>query len=119
MREIAEAALRFPTVTFTAVLVLVIGFWALILLDPSTRDRAVHRMDADPSQPFGTPVIAAASLVITLAWILSLGGSLLLRPHETPQPWGTALAVLLLVTSLALATLATRLATRTWRRLHR
>ncbi|MGW2703893.1 hypothetical protein [Streptomyces sp. NPDC001340] len=118
MREITEVALRFPTVTFTAVLVLVVGFWVLILLEPSRRDRAVHRVDADPALPFGTPMIAAASLVITLAWILSLGGSLLLRPHESPQPWGTALAVLLLVTSLVLATRATRLMTRMWRRLH-
>ncbi|MFH8771108.1 hypothetical protein [Streptomyces sp. NPDC017958] len=56
MREIAEAALRFPTVTFTAVLVLVIGFWALILLDPSRLHRAVHRVDADPERVCTNPI---------------------------------------------------------------
>ncbi|MFF4500409.1 hypothetical protein [Streptomyces sp. NPDC001401] len=118
MREIAEAVLRFPTVTFTAALVVVVGFWVLILLEPSRRDRIAHRVEADAPHPDGTPVIADASLVIALAWIASLGGSLLLRPHEAPQPLGTALAVLILIASLALAALATRLMTRTRRRPH-
>ena len=118
MRQITEAVLGFPTVTFTAALVLVVGFWVLILLGPSRRDRITRRTGADPLDAGGTQAIAGASLVIALAWILSLGGSLLLRPHEAPQPLGAVLAVLLLVTSLALATLATRLMTRLWHRPH-
>ncbi|MGW2103797.1 hypothetical protein ACWCPX_40255 [Streptomyces olivaceoviridis] len=42
MREVMEAVLRFPTVTFTAALVLVVGFWTLFLLEPS-RHRLVTR----------------------------------------------------------------------------
>ncbi|MCI3276697.1 hypothetical protein [Streptomyces cylindrosporus] len=115
MREITDAALRFPTATFTAALVLVVGFWTLILLGPSARDRRTRRAE-DPSHVRATPVIAEASLVIALAWILSLGGSLLLRPHEAAQPLAAVLAALLLVTSLALATLAARRVTRGRRR---
>ncbi|MET7377833.1 hypothetical protein ABZT08_03265 [Streptomyces sp. NPDC005526] len=119
MREISEAVLRFPTVTFTAALVLVVGFWTLFLLEPFSQVRAAHRAGADPRSAYGTrPVIAEASLVIGLAWLLSLGGSLLLRPHEVPQPLGAVVAVLLLVTSLTLAVLAVRLVTRSWCRRH-
>ncbi|MFI6352257.1 hypothetical protein ACIBJF_06225 [Streptomyces sp. NPDC050743] len=118
MRDITEAALRFPTVTFTAALILVVGFWVLILMESSRHHRIAQRIGADPLDATGTPVIAGASLVIALAWVLSLVGSLLLRPHEASQPVGTVVAVLLLTTSLALAALATRLVTRTWRRLH-
>lgn len=116
MREITEAALRFPTAAFTAALVLVVGLWVLILLDPPTHDRPARRPDAAPSVVRATPVIAEASLAIALAWILSLGGSVLLRPHEAAQPLAAVLAALLLVTSLALATLAARLVTRGRRR---
>lgn len=118
MREITEAALRFPTVTFTAALVLVVGFWVLILLESSKHHRLAQRIGADPLDATGTPLIAGASLVISVAWVLSLVGSLLLRPHEAPEPLGTVLAVLLLSASLTLATVATRLVSRTWRRLH-
>ena len=118
MREITEVVLGFPTVTFTAALVLVVGLWTLLLLNPPTRGRAARRAGADSPDVHGTRVIAAASLVIAVAWILSLAGSLLLRPHEAAPPLGTALAALVLVASLALATPATRLVTRMWHRLH-
>jgi hypothetical protein len=116
VREITEAALRFPTATFTAALLLVVGFWALILLGFSEHVRPARRPDVTPSAVGARPVIAEASLVIALAWILSLGGSLLLRPHEAAQPLAAVLAALLLVTSLAPATLVARLVTRGRRR---
>lgn len=118
MREITEIALRFPTVTFTATLVLVVGLWTLILLDPPKHGEILRPAEADQASPKRTPVFAAASLVITVAWILSLAGSLWLRPHEAPQPLGTLLAVTILAASLALATLAVHLVIRVRRPPH-
>ncbi|MEU6148097.1 hypothetical protein ABZ848_48155 [Streptomyces sp. NPDC047081] len=117
MREITEAALRFPTATFTAALVLVVGFWTLILLSRSAPDRPTRRAE-DPTDVPAPSVIAQASLVLAFAWILSLVGSLLLRPHEAAQPLAAVLASLLLVASLALATLAARVVARGRRRPH-
>ncbi|MFF9396167.1 hypothetical protein [Streptomyces griseoluteus] len=118
VREITEVALGFPPVTFTAALVLVVGFRMLILLGPHRHDRPGRRMDVGLRDVCEAPVIAAASLVIAVAWIPSLGGSLLLRPREAAHPWGVLLAAFLLVASLTPAALPTRLVTRMWRRLH-
>ncbi|MEV6289416.1 hypothetical protein AB0M41_03025 [Streptomyces sp. NPDC051896] len=118
VQEIADAAVGFPTVTFTAVLVVVAGFWVRVLLTRSGRNGRRSDTAADALGRDGVAAMAAASVVLGLSWIFSLAGSLLLRGFQVADPLHTGLAVLVLVVSLALAILATRLAVRTWRHHH-
>ncbi|MEU9207784.1 hypothetical protein AB0D27_07465 [Streptomyces sp. NPDC048415] len=58
------------------------------------------------------PVAGASSLVITLAWILSLGGSMLLRRSDVSGLPYALLAVSVFADSLALAYVLTKATAR-------
>ncbi|MEU6379306.1 hypothetical protein [Streptomyces sp. NPDC046909] len=97
MQEITDAAVGFPTVMLTVSLVVVTGFWLLVLLSRAQRDGLVSAAGAD------LPVAAAATLVIALAWVFSLGGSVLLLRPEISGPVYAVLAVAVLAGSMVLA----------------
>ncbi|MFF4567232.1 hypothetical protein [Streptomyces sp. NPDC001435] len=115
MQEIVDAVVSFPTVTFTAALVVVVGFWVFVFITRPGRDGRHPRAATGALDREGIAATAAASLVLGLSWISSLAGSLLLRGLEVADSLHTVLAVLLLVGAVALAVLATRLAVWIWR----
>ncbi|MGW3413127.1 hypothetical protein [Streptomyces sp. NPDC000888] len=112
MQEIADAAVGFPTVTFTAALVVLTGFWLLVLLGRARPESFDSDVDADVLGVGGRPVAATASLVIALAWVFSLGGSVLLRHSGIADLGYALLAVAVFVGSLVLAHVVTRVAMR-------
>ncbi|WP_328934984.1 MULTISPECIES: hypothetical protein [unclassified Streptomyces] len=117
MQEFTDAMTSFPAVTFTAALVVIIGYWLLVLLGASERGSLDGEVNPDAPGPRGLPVVAAASLVITLAWILSVAGAVLLRRSEIEGLLYAVLAVAGLIVSLALAYTVIRLLMRASRRL--
>lgn len=78
MRQVVGASVRFPTVSLTSALLVVAGFWLLVLL----RRADVRAFDADAprlSRAFNEiPVAVVATVVILSAWLVSLIGTLLL-----------------------------------------
>ncbi|MFF0041665.1 hypothetical protein [Streptomyces mirabilis] len=117
MSEIADAAVGFPTVAFTAVLVVLAGFWMLTLLGRAEQDHSRAAADAVGPGVKVIPVAAAATLVIVLAWIVCLTGSVLLRRFEASGLTYALLAVLVFVASPALAYAAARVLMPRWHRL--
>ncbi|WP_405905283.1 hypothetical protein OG742_04035 [Streptomyces sp. NBC_00828] len=117
MREIADAAVTFPAVTFTTALLVVAGFWLLVLLGRAERDGFDSDADTNALGMGDLPVAATASLVIALAWISSLVGSVLLHRSEVSGLLHALLAVAVFVVSLALAYAATRTVAQARRRL--
>lgn len=108
MRQIVDAAVRFPTVTLTSALAVALGFWLLVLLGRAD----VRAFDADaPSLTRslgGTPVAVAASVVIVSAWLVSITGTLLMDLARLTGPGGAAARVALLVLSALVAWPVTR-----------
>ncbi|MCI3238856.1 MULTISPECIES: hypothetical protein [Streptomyces] len=80
MGQVVEAAAQFPTVILTSAVVVVLGYWLLVLLG-----RADARgFDADaPSWAralHGVPVAVSASGAIVIAWLVTLTGMVLMEP---------------------------------------
>ncbi|MEU7656911.1 hypothetical protein [Streptomyces lincolnensis] len=73
--DVIGAVGRFPTVIFTSALVVVLGFWLLVLLGRA----GVRDFDADApalARVFkGVPVAVAASVVTVSGWLVSLSGN--------------------------------------------
>ncbi|WP_019062967.1 hypothetical protein [Streptomyces prunicolor] len=107
MREIADIAGGFPTAVFTAVLVLLVGLWLLVLLGTAGRDSSYDAVSL--------PVVAASSAVVVMSWFLCVSGSLVLRGVGLPAPWHTLTASAVLIGSPALAFKIARRVTRVWR----
>ncbi|MEU6080252.1 hypothetical protein [Streptomyces sp. NPDC047108] len=84
MTEVLETAVGFPTVPFTSALVVVTGFWFLVLLGFADRNDFDADLDAAALGLGGVPVSVSASVLIALGWVLSLSGSVLLT-EEIPR----------------------------------
>jgi hypothetical protein len=103
--EFLDVALRFPTVLFTFLLVVVIGYWLLVGFGAVDLDAdpggAVESLGADGGDATGAtglagvlnglglggvPVSVAVSLLIATAWFVSLAGGALLA-GLTAEPW--------------------------------
>jgi hypothetical protein len=109
MTGFVEAALSFPTVLFTPMLVVVAGYWLLVVGGGADPD-AQHGGDGGPIGFLGlggVPVSIPVSLLIVFAWFASLAGSEFLA----------VAAWLILLAALAVAWLLTRLAIQLVRRL--
>ncbi|WP_326650589.1 MULTISPECIES: hypothetical protein [unclassified Streptomyces] len=112
MAEFVEAAAGFPTVLFTSALVVVIGFWLLVLLGAADSDSFDADVDTDALSLGGVPVAVSVSLVIALAWFASFTGSVLLARTGMSGALFHLLGAALLVASLIFAWRMTRLLVR-------
>ncbi|MFC3992888.1 hypothetical protein [Actinoplanes siamensis] len=82
-----EAALSFPTVLLTPLLVLVVGYWIVVIAggaDPEAGD--------GHGAPLGVPAPVFVSLLVALAWFGTLAGS---QWHAGFPLWAVPLAALL------------------------
>ncbi|MEC3997120.1 hypothetical protein VSR01_27915 [Actinacidiphila sp. DG2A-62] len=112
MQKIPDAVVNFPTVAFTAVLVHVSAFWVFVLI---TRPGWESRHLTGALKREDIKLMRAASAVLVLSGIFSLAGSLLLHSVDCAAPLHTVLDLLLLIASVALGFLATRMAAWAWR----
>ena len=83
------AALGFPAVVFTFALVVVIGYWVLVLLG----GLGIDALDGEDGSDFldglglgGVPAAVVLSLLIAVAWFVSLAGAVLLD-RATCRAW--------------------------------
>ncbi|WP_405795876.1 hypothetical protein [Streptomyces sp. NBC_01506] len=115
MREFIDAALGFPTFLFTAALIVVVGFWLLVLAGAAETDSFDSDVDLDTAGIGGVPVTVAFSLLTAVAWFSSLAASVLLRRFGAFDASGlvrAALALTVLAGAALLAWWATRLLVR-------
>lgn len=102
MGQVVEASVRFPTITLTSALVVLLGFWLLVLL--GRVDVRVFDADAPALTRFlgGLPVAVAVSVVIVSAWLISLTGTFVLDlAHLTAAGDAAARVVLLALSAFA------------------
>ncbi|MEU0118839.1 hypothetical protein ABZ137_35485 [Streptomyces bobili] len=103
MQQIIGAAAQFPTVIFTSALVVVLGFWFLVLLG---RARA-RDFDADApalTEVFGGLPVAVAAFVVTVCgWLVSLTGLVVLERTDVTGFGAAAARVALLALSTFVA----------------
>ncbi|MFF8844900.1 hypothetical protein ACF08N_19650 [Streptomyces sp. NPDC015127] len=111
MNEFLMAAVVFPTVFFSAALVVVVAFWALVLCGAAGPDL----FDSDADLPGGTaaglggvPVTVAVSLLVAVAWFTSLAGSVALRRFGLTGVPYAALACAVLAAAALVAWVVTR-----------
>ncbi len=104
MHRFFEAALGYPTALFSFALLVVAGYWGLVLLGGLGVDLldGGHDIDAhggvlDGLRLGGAPVTVAGSLLIAIAWFVSLSGSAL----TTGLPARTAVLAAALVSAWA------------------
>jgi hypothetical protein len=117
MGGFVEAVLSFPTVLFTPVLVVVIGYWVVVALGGAEPDSGGPGSDGGSGEAGGgalafvglggVPATVVLSLLVVFAWFGSLAGAELI-----PLP-----AVLVLLIALVGAWLFTRIAVDALRRL--
>ncbi|MEV1054511.1 hypothetical protein [Streptomyces sp. NPDC049887] len=112
MAEFLQATAGFPAVLFTSALLVVIGFWLLVLAGAADPDSFDTDVDTDAAGLGGVPVSVAASLLIALGWFGSLSGSVLLaRAGLAGLPFHLS-RVAVLAASLVLAWWVTRMLVR-------
>lgn len=122
MNEFLNAVLRFPTVLFTFLLVVVIGYWLLVLFgavdfDTGSGD-ALDSLGAEGAEGAGgggfagvlaglglggMPASVVVSLLVTGAWFVSLAGGALLTALEFDTWALVGLSVAVLVAALLAA----------------
>jgi hypothetical protein len=110
MGGFVDAALGFPAVLFTFLLIVVIAYWLLVLFGALDFEALDGDGFLDGLGIAGVPVTVSASLLIAIAWFVSLAGTVLAD--------GTLLiAILALPVALAVAAFATRFLVRPLRHL--
>ncbi|TDQ53086.1 DUF1449 family protein [Actinorugispora endophytica] len=127
MSEFLSAALGFPTALFSFALIVVIGYWVMVVLGALGLDL----LDADVDEGAeaggfagfmsgiglgGIPVTVSLSLVIAVSWFTSLTGAALLDGADLSSPMVVALGVVVLAIALVCAWAATSLLAVLWRR---
>lgn len=104
-----EAALSFPTVLFTPLLLLVIGYWILVISGGAELDSDGAGGHEGGPLGFlglgGVPATVVLSLLVAFAWFASLAGAQLLTPFPAAAVLVAALAVAWLLTRLAVLAL--------------
>ncbi len=110
MGGFVTAALGFPAVLFSFLLIVVIGYWLLALLGA---------VDIEDSVEFGggegllagfggVPLSISLSLLIAFTWFASLAGTVLLDDLELSTPSRIGFGVGVVAVALVLGTLGTR-----------
>ncbi|WP_406511181.1 hypothetical protein OG851_01035 [Streptomyces sp. NBC_00161] len=112
MQEFLVAALGFPAALFSAALIVVVGYWLLVLFGAAEHDGFHGHAHGDAAGAGGVPVAVVASLMIAISWFTSLTGSVLVRRLETPGAVRSGLDVAVLAAALLLAWGVTRLLVR-------
>jgi hypothetical protein len=122
MGEFLDIALGFPTVLFSFLLIVVVGYWIMVLIGLADVEG-----DAGAEGPSGgclaglglggPPAGITVSLLILLAWFTSLAGSVLLDRLGFVATTLLVLSLALLVLALLCAWLVTRLLVAPLRRL--
>jgi hypothetical protein len=105
MGEFVDAALGFPAVLFTFLMVVVVGYWIFVLVGALDIEALDFDADGDVLGGMGfagVPVAVTASLLVAIAWFVSLAGTVLFGGV-------LLLAILALLVALAVAWFATRL----------
>ncbi|MFF0745902.1 hypothetical protein ACFYVL_36475 [Streptomyces sp. NPDC004111] len=109
MGEFVVAAAGFPTLLFSAALIVVVGFWLLVLCGAVGHDSFDGELGTGALGLGGLPGSVAASLLIALAWFVSLSGASLLGRARLGGIGLHLLNLTLLLVSLVVAWLLTRL----------
>jgi hypothetical protein len=109
MSGFVTAALAFPAVLFSFLLIVVIGYWVLALVG------VLDVEDGDIGFFGGVPLPISLSLLVAFSWFLSLVGTVLLDGVDTPLRVGLGFGVL--VAALGGGALGTRLVVVPLRRL--
>jgi hypothetical protein len=117
MGEFMTAAAGFPTLLFTAALVVVVGFWLLVLCGAVGHDSFDGEVEAGAVGLGGVPVSVAVSLLVAQSWFLALGGAVLLGRSGLSGAGLHLLNTVLLLVSLAVSWCVTRLLVRLTARL--
>ncbi|OSZ59755.1 hypothetical protein OQI_14480 [Streptomyces pharetrae CZA14] len=112
MVEFVRAVAGFPALPFTAALVVVVGFWFLVLLGAAGHDAFDADVDADALNLGGVPVSVSATLLIVMAWLFAVTGSVLLGRTGWPDALVHLLGAVLLVPSVLGSWRLTRAAVR-------
>lgn len=114
------AALGFPAVVFTFALVVVIGYWVLVLLG----GLGIDALDGEDGSDFldglglgGVPVTVVLSLLIAVAWFVSLAGTVLLDRADVPGVVLALLSIAVLLGALLCSWFVARLVVLPLRRL--
>ncbi|MEU0677925.1 hypothetical protein ABZ330_34600 [Streptomyces sp. NPDC006172] len=116
MRMFLEAASGLLGLLFTATLVVVVCFWLLVAVGAAAVDSFDTDADLHAWGMDGVPVAVAVSLLTVLAWLLGVGGTVLLVGLIGE---GTASGLLRPVVSACALFVAWRLTRRLVRPLHR
>jgi hypothetical protein len=101
MGQFFAAALGFPVVVLSVLLVIVVAYWLLVALGVADADWV--ELDIG-----GAPVTVGISLLIAFSWFASLAGTVLLTPSSTVASAGVlagALAAGLVLTRLVMTPL--------------
>ncbi|WAU81435.1 hypothetical protein O1Q96_17585 [Streptomyces sp. Qhu-G9] len=116
MRALFEAATGFPSLLFTAALIVILGFWLLVAFGAAGADSYDADADLDAWGMGGVPVAVAFSILTAFAWLLSLGAVILLH---AAAPAGVVLGLMKIVVPVGSLLAAWRLTRLFVRPLHR
>ncbi|PPK65022.1 hypothetical protein V5P93_004233 [Actinokineospora auranticolor] len=108
MGEFVGAALSFPAVLFSFLLVVVVGYWLLVLVGLSEIDLP-GAPDPDGIGLGGVPLTVAVSVVTVVAWFLALVSGVLLDDLGLAGALLVIARAVALVVVLVVALLVTRL----------
>ncbi|MFD5749438.1 hypothetical protein [Streptomyces sp. NPDC127033] len=106
MSEFFDAALGFPAVLFGAALLVVIGFWLLVVVGAAEHDAFSSHLTG------GVPVTVPVSVLVATAWFASLAGSVPVRRSVEPGGARTLWSGVVLVGAVLIAWGVTRLLVR-------
>lgn len=112
MSEFVATVLSFPAVVFTLAVVVVAAFWLCVLVGTVEHDAFDDGADVDAVGLAGVPITVTVSLLVSLAWALSVAGALLLGRADLPSGLQAVAATGVLVVAVGAAWSATRLAVR-------
>ncbi|WP_116947656.1 hypothetical protein [Jiangella endophytica] len=105
INHLFDAAMTFPVVPFTFLAVAVLVYWLLVMVGGTT-----------PVSGTGVPLNITGSVLIVLAWLATLAGTLLHSGDPAARPPGAAASVVIVVLALAAAVLGAALLARPIRR---
>ncbi|MFC9633305.1 hypothetical protein ACFTY8_29545 [Streptomyces mirabilis] len=107
----------FPTILFTAALVVVVGFWLLVAVGAAESHGFDGHVHFDAWGMGGVPVTVVLSLVTAIGWFLSLSATVLLDAVASSGVVRGSAGLVILAGALLIAWRVTRLVVRPLRHL--